>query len=194
MFSISGDSSELFRIAGTSIRPGFGAPAGFQRRDGEPTAGRQVSEAAQVRHPRGVCDRKHTLSGTPDAVKNRVLVAKLKKEFFMSTFTSLLDDKASRLAEQVDNLGRGTSRSLHAAASSIRKGSKALEDLAGDTASRLDDAGSYVGKHTVKRTVAQSRQVVQRYPAQSLVIAVGLGFLTGFAIRRLTHACDKSAA
>jgi ElaB/YqjD/DUF883 family membrane-anchored ribosome-binding protein len=112
----------------------------------------------------------------------------------MSTLASLLDSKASRIAEQVDDLGRETAESLHAAASSIRKGSKAIEDLAESTANKLDGAGSYVEKHNVKRTIGESRQLVRRYPVESLVLAAGMGFVTGFAIRRLTHACDKPAA
>src|ERR1700685_843739 len=75
---------------------------------------------------------------------------------FMSTLTSLLDAKASRIAEQMDDLGRETAESLHAAASSIRKGSKAIEDLAESTANKLDGAGSYVEKHNVKRTIGES--------------------------------------
>jgi ElaB/YqjD/DUF883 family membrane-anchored ribosome-binding protein len=112
----------------------------------------------------------------------------------MSTLTSLLDAKASRIAEQVDDLGREAAESLHGAASSIRKGSRAIDNLAETTANGLDGAGSYVEKHTVKRTIAQSRHLVRRYPVESLVLAAGVGFLSGFAIRRLTHACDKSAS
>jgi len=112
----------------------------------------------------------------------------------MSTLTSLIDAKTSRLVEQVDDLGRETAESLHGAASSIRKGSKAIEDLAENTADKLDGAGSYVEKHNVKRTIGESRQLVRRYPAESLVVAAGVGFLTGFAIRRLMHVCNKSAA
>jgi len=112
----------------------------------------------------------------------------------MSTLTSLLDKKASRIAEQVDDLGRETAESLHAAASSIRKGSKAIEDLAESAADKFDGAGSYVEKHNAKRAIGESRQLVRKYPVESLVLAAGVGFLTGFAIRRLTHVCDKSAA
>ena len=112
----------------------------------------------------------------------------------MSTLTSLLDEKASRLAEQVDDLGRETAESLHAAASSIRKGWKAVENVAESTANKLDGAGSYVEKHNAKRAIAGSRQLVRRYPVEALALAAGLGFLSGFAIRRLTHACNKSAA
>ncbi len=112
----------------------------------------------------------------------------------MSTLTSLLDAKASLIAEQVDELGRETAGDLHAAASSIRMGSKAIEDLAESAANKLDGAGSYVEKHNVKRTIGESRQLVRRYPAESLFLAAGVGFLTGFAIRRLTHVCHRSAA
>jgi ElaB/YqjD/DUF883 family membrane-anchored ribosome-binding protein len=112
----------------------------------------------------------------------------------MSTLTSLLDEKASRVAEQVDDLGRGTAGSLYAAASSIRKGSKAIEDLAKNTANKLDDAGSYVETHNLKRAIGGSRKVVGRYPAESLLLAAGVGFLTGFAIRRMTHACTGNTA
>jgi ElaB/YqjD/DUF883 family membrane-anchored ribosome-binding protein len=93
----------------------------------------------------------------------------------------------------VDDLGRETAESLHAAASSIRKGSKAIEDLAESTANKLDGAGSYVEKHDVKRAIGESKRMVRRYPAESLALAGGVGFVLGFAIRRLTHACDKSA-
>jgi ElaB/YqjD/DUF883 family membrane-anchored ribosome-binding protein len=115
----------------------------------------------------------------------------------MATLTSLFDEKASRIAEQVDDLGREAAASLHAAASSIRKGghqgSKAIEDLAEGAAGKLDGVGSYVKKHNVKHTIGESRHIVRRYPVESLVLAAAVGFLTGFAIR-LTHACDNSAA
>lgn len=112
----------------------------------------------------------------------------------MSTLTSLLDTRASQLAAQVDELGRETAESLHAAASSIRKGSKAIENLAQNTANELDGAGSYVAKHDVKRAIGEARQLVRRYPVELLVLAGSVGFVTGFAIRRLTHACAKSPA
>jgi ElaB/YqjD/DUF883 family membrane-anchored ribosome-binding protein len=119
---------------------------------------------------------------------------KKKESHFMNTLTPLLDEKASRIAEQVDDIGRATAGSLHDAASSIRRGSKAIDDLAENAATKLDGAGSYVEKHNVKWAVGESREVVRRYPAESLLLAAGLGFLTGFAIRRLTHACVKSTA
>ena len=115
----------------------------------------------------------------------------------MSTSTSPLDEKVSRAAEHLDDLTRDAADKLHAAASSVRKGglqgSKAVEDLAENTANRLDGAGTYIEKHDRIRTLARSRQLVRQYPAGFLAVAAGMGFLTGFAFRRLTHACDRSA-
>jgi ElaB/YqjD/DUF883 family membrane-anchored ribosome-binding protein len=100
----------------------------------------------------------------------------------------------STLASKLNDLGHETAESLHGAASSIRRGSKTIEDLAESTADKLDGAGTYVAKHNVKRTIAESRQLVGRYPAESLFIAAGVGFLAGFAMRRMTHTCRKSAS
>jgi len=88
---------------------------------------------------------------------------KLKEVSFISTLTSLLDAKASRIVERVDDLGRETADSLHAAAVSIRKCSKAIEDFGESTADKLDGAGSYVEKHDLKRAIGESRRIVRRY-------------------------------
>jgi|SRR5579863_509344 len=112
----------------------------------------------------------------------------------MSNLTSLIDEKASRLAKQVDGIGHETADSLHAAATSIRKGLKAIENVVEGAANKLDGAGTYVEKHNVKRVIGESRQLVRRYPAELLVLAAGAGFLAGFAARRLTHTCNEPAA
>jgi hypothetical protein len=116
----------------------------------------------------------------------------LKEFVFMSTLTSL-DNLGREAAQTLDHARNETADSLHAAASSIRKGgrqgSKAIEHLAENIAKPLDGAGSYVKKHDLKRTMSDSRQLVRRYPAESLFLAAGVGLLTGFAIRRLTHSC-----
>src|SRR5579863_9838236 len=109
-------------------------------------------------------------NGTRGAARNYGRIQHSEGVSFMRTLTSLLDAKASRMAEQADGLGRGTAESLHAAASSIRKGSKAIEDLAESTANKLDGAGKYVEKHNLKRAIGESRQLVRRYPAESLVL------------------------
>lgn len=105
----------------------------------------------------------------------------------MSTPNSI-DAKAARIAEHVDDLGRETAGHLHAAASSIRRGTKAIDELAGNTANKLDDAGAYVEKHNAKRALADSRRLVREYPARSLLVAAGAGFLAGVAVRHLTRA------
>ena len=42
--------------------------------------------------------------------------------------------------------------------------------------------------------IGESRELVRRYPAESLVLAGGVGLLAGLAIWRLAHACGKFAA
>ena len=115
----------------------------------------------------------------------------------MSNVTSLLGAKASWIAEQADALGHQAAGNLHAAAASIRKGGKqgseAIEELAENTATRFDQAGSFVEEHDLKHAMGESRQLVRRYPVESLVLAAGVGFLTGFAARRLAHSCAKTA-
>jgi ElaB/YqjD/DUF883 family membrane-anchored ribosome-binding protein len=127
----------------------------------------------------------------------------------MSGITSSLDEKASKLAERVSDFGHEaadivdharneTAGGLHAAASSIRRnvreGARVVENLAESTAATLDEAGSYLKKHDLKRTLGDSRQLVRRYPGESLALAAGVGFLAGIAIRRLTHTCARSSA
>ena len=116
----------------------------------------------------------------------------------MNTVTSLLGGKASRVTEQVDDLAHETGESLHGAASSIRRrgqqGSRAIEDLAEATATKLDGAGSFIEEHDLKHAIGESRQLVRRYPVESLALAASVGFLTGLAIRRLSHVCASPAA
>lgn len=100
-------------------------------------------------------------------------------------------------ADMIDHARTETAGGLHAAASSIRRnvrqGSKVVENLAQSTANTLDEAGSYIKKHDLKRTLGDSRQLVRQYPGESLALAAGVGFLAGIAILRLTHRCAKSS-
>jgi hypothetical protein len=103
----------------------------------------------------------------------------------VSNLTPLIAEKVSGISEKVDNISHETGGGLHAAASSIRRRSEAVANL--------DDAGSYVEKHDLKWIVGESRQILRRYRTKSVLIAVGLGFLAGFAIRRVTQSSDNSA-
>ena len=139
------------------------------------------------------------MNGAP--VASRIVHSSRQKRsliFFMSTLTSLPDEKASRAAEQMDNFTHAAADNLHTAASSVREGgrqgSKVVENLAESTADRLDGVGTYIEKHDRIHTLARSRQLVRRYPAELMAVAAGVGFLTGFAFRRLTHACGRPAA
>ena len=114
----------------------------------------------------------------------------------MSTLKQV-SDFGRDAAHIIDHARNETAGGLHAAALSIRrnvrKGSKVVENLAESTATTLHEAGSYVKKHNLKRTLGDSRQIVRRYPGESLALAAGFGFLAGIVIRRLTHTCAKSS-
>jgi ElaB/YqjD/DUF883 family membrane-anchored ribosome-binding protein len=116
----------------------------------------------------------------------------------MSSVTSRLSAEAARLAEQADELSHKAGETLHDAASSIReggqRGSKVIAAVVKNTAAKLDGAGSFVEEHDMTNAIGESRQLVRRYPMESLVLAAGVGFLTGFAMRRLTHACAATVA
>jgi ElaB/YqjD/DUF883 family membrane-anchored ribosome-binding protein len=109
----------------------------------------------------------------------------------MSTQTSPISDAGRNAGDVIDNAGNETAKSLHAAASSIRsnvrQGSKAIENLAESAASKLDKAGSFVKEHNLKRTLRKSGQAIGRYPAKSLAIAAGVGFLAAIALHRFTR-------
>ncbi len=115
----------------------------------------------------------------------------------MDTLTTRLDTQAARMAEKVDGLGREAAENLHAAASSVRRGghqgAQAMEGYAGEAATTLDDAGEYVEKHTVKRSMAESRQFLRRYPVETLALSTGVGLLAGIAMHRMLHSCAATA-
>lgn len=116
----------------------------------------------------------------------------------MSTVASPLGGKPSHIVAQIDNLSYQAAASLHDAASSIRErghnGAKAIEDIAQSTGSRLDGVGSFIEGHDLKHAIRGSRQLVRRYPVESLVLAAGIGVLTGFAIRQMIHLCVRTEA
>jgi len=98
----------------------------------------------------------------------------------MSTLTSLIDEKVSQVGEHAEGLTQETAGTLHAAASSVRAG-------AATAAKSLDQVGSYIEKHNLNAAIGKSRQLVRRYPAELVAIAVGVGFLLGVAFVRFTH-------
>src|SRR5208283_4973022 len=84
-----------------------------------------------------------------------------------------------------------TADALHTAASSVRRtgrqGSAAIDNLAADTADRLDATASYVEDHDLNDVLAGLRRFGRRHLTGSLVAAVAVGFLAGTALSRVTR-------
>ena len=116
----------------------------------------------------------------------------------MSSIMATPGAKAFRVAEQVDELGYEAAESLHGAASSIRKAAQKscqdIEGIAESTAGKLDRAGRWIEQHRLENVADGSRRLFRRYPAQSLVLAASLGFLTALALRKASRFCAKTVA
>ncbi len=104
-----------------------------------------------------------------------------------------------RAQERVENLGRTagetldearheTAAALENAASSVRTtgrhGAETIGTLSENAAGKLDSTAAYVRSHDVGGMLINLRQVIGRHPTGFLVLAAGIGFLAGSAVRR----------
>ena len=123
----------------------------------------------------------------------------------MSTFSetaSQLGSKVSEIRDQVEDLGRAAGKKLdqtrnetaaafHTAASSVRTtgrhSSEKIDTLATSAAEKLDATASYIQDHDMRSLIASIRHIVRRHPTRSVMVASGIGFLGGFAVRQVTH-------
>lgn len=123
------------------------------------------------------------------------------------TVTETASEFGKEAKESVEQLGRSAARTvdemrgetagaLHAAASSVRttgrQGSAAIENLATDSADRLDATALYVEDHDLRRVLTGLRTFGRRHLTGSLVVAAAVGFLAGSALRRATHSCGRA--
>jgi ElaB/YqjD/DUF883 family membrane-anchored ribosome-binding protein len=88
-----------------------------------------------------------------------------------------------------------TAAAFHTAASSVRttarNSSEKIDELATGAAGKLDATASYIQDHDMKSVIASMRHFLRRHPTRSLIAASGIGFLAGFAVRQVTHACTR---
>jgi len=88
------------------------------------------------------------------------------------------------------DIARSTARSLHSAASTLRKnadtipGGKKMTRFANTAAGKLDSAASYVRDHELQDMMNDVSRVVRRRPTQSLLVAAIAGFVAGRLVRR----------
>jgi ElaB/YqjD/DUF883 family membrane-anchored ribosome-binding protein len=99
------------------------------------------------------------------------------------------------VTESVQELGRtagrrfdearsGTGSTLHAAASSVRKGSATIDNLVAGTADRLDATASYVEGFEAKNVFARLRNFSRGHLTATVMVAAAAGFLAGSALCR----------
>jgi hypothetical protein len=113
--------------------------------------------------------------------------------------TSKASEGLSRAQERVEELGQTagealdgarheTAAVLENAASSVRTtgryGAETIETLSGSAAGKLDSTAAYVRSHDVGGMLISLRQVIGRHPTGFFILAAGIGFLVGSAVRR----------
>jgi hypothetical protein len=105
----------------------------------------------------------------------------------------------SRAQEQVKDLGRtavekldearvGTADALESAACSVRTsgrdGARKIETTSERVAGKLDSTAQYMRGQDVGRMLGNARLAIGRNPGGFLLLAAGIGFLAGSALRR----------
>jgi ElaB/YqjD/DUF883 family membrane-anchored ribosome-binding protein len=125
----------------------------------------------------------------------------------MSTFSETASQLRSKVSEMRDDLGdlggppgknwmrNETAAGFHAAASSVRTtgrhSSEKIDTLATSAAEKLDVTASYIQDHDIRGLIADMRHFIRRHPTRSLMVASGIGFFGGFAVRQATHSCTR---
>jgi len=129
-----------------------------------------------------------------DNLTNEMNTAMDKTREQMSDATQDAKQKVEELGRhaesRVDAAREPTASKLEGAASTLRQkadnlpGGPRVRDAAYSAANKLTDAANYVRTHNVRDTAADVDRTVRRYPAQSMLAALCVGFLAGRLIRR----------
>jgi hypothetical protein len=104
-------------------------------------------------------------------------------------------ERASEFAEEVKEFGRtaadklegmreGTGSALHGAATSVRKGSAAVDEMASGAAGKLDAAGSFVQECSAKNIAGSITKFGREHLTGTLMVVAAVSFLAGSAMSR----------
>jgi len=123
------------------------------------------------------------LSGTISDAKDRAagLASKLKDK--ASQVTSTVSDTVGR---QRDNVAGGLDRvasTIHEKAASLPGGQKAA-DAAHSLADGMESTASYLRDHNLKDMGNSLTGICRKYPVESVISALAIGFLVGRAFRK----------
>ena len=107
-----------------------------------------------------------------------------------------MEELGRSAGKRVDEAYDETGAALHSAASSVRttgrRGSGAIGDLAASAADRLDATASYVEDRDLRSVCTGLHRFGRQHLTGSLVAAAMIGSLAGYALRRVTHSCEKA--
>jgi len=99
-----------------------------------------------------------------------------------------LEDLGRTVGEKLDEARIGTADALESAASSVRssgrRGAETIDTLSRNAAGKLDSTAAYVRSHDVGGMLTNLRQVIGKHPTGFVLLAAGIGFLAGSAVRR----------
>ena len=97
---------------------------------------------------------------------------------------SKMQDFASKTSEKVGEARQQVGERMSALANQGRQGTEALGEAATSVAERLGGAGSYLQEVSFDEMVHDLATVVRRYPLQSVLIGVGVGYLLARSMER----------
>ena len=99
-----------------------------------------------------------------------------------------LEDLGRTVGKKLDEARSGTADALESAASSVRstgrRGAETIDALSRNAAGKLDTSAAYVRSHDVGGMLTNLRQVIRRHPTGFVLLAAGIGFFAGSAVRR----------
>jgi ElaB/YqjD/DUF883 family membrane-anchored ribosome-binding protein len=91
-------------------------------------------------------------------------------------------DFSRTAGRKIADARENTGSALHAAASSVRQRSRAIDEAARGTARKLDAAGSFVEDFTSKNILASIRKFGRDHSTAFVIAGLALGFVAGAAL------------
>jgi ABC-type transporter Mla subunit MlaD len=106
-------------------------------------------------------------------------------------------ESVQEFGRKLDDAKDQTAAALHSAASTVRRTGRqsaaAIDNLATDTADRLETTAAYVDNHELSDVFNGLQRFGRRHIAESLVCAAAIGFLAGAALHRAAHRCRRES-
>lgn len=110
----------------------------------------------------------------------------------LSPTASHVSDSTSELAKRalgkIDEQRENAASALESAAANIHAaadaGSEKMSSTMHSVGRRIGSTAAFLREYDTRRIISGVEHVIRTHPAQSLLIAVGIGFLTGRALRK----------